>query len=192
MKTVIYIKDMVCPRCISTVENILEKLCLKPMNVELGKATLYQPLTEEDLSHLKMKLQENGFDLLEDKQHQLIEQAKTIILESIQSKENSPLNLSALLQDRMNINYSSLSKLFSKVMGCTIEHYTIALKIEKVKELLWYDELSITQIAYKMGYSSAAHLSKQFKMITGMTPSQFKLLKDPQRISYDQIGSRIL
>ena len=184
----IYIKNMVCNRCKLVVKSIFEQLGLHPTQIELGEIVLQ----ENDISRVKdkliLKLRSFGFDLLDDKKTQTIEKVKSLIIDLVQRKDNNiEVTLSEYLSHELHKEYSSLSNLFSEVEGITIEKYYILQKIEKVKELLVYDELSLSEIAYKLNYSSVAYLSNQFKKVTGLTPSHFKKLKDRKRKPLDKL-----
>ncbi|MGM5630806.1 AraC family transcriptional regulator [Apibacter raozihei] len=170
----LFIKNMVCNRCILVVKNLTEELDLAVLKVEMGKITLKEKLDKNKTSLLKNHLEELGFELLDDNQQKLIEKIKTLIINHIQNLKDININFSELISQSLAKDYSYLSKLFSATEGLTIEHYTILQKIEKVKELLTYDELTLSEISYQLGYSSVAHLSSQFKKVTGLTPSQFK------------------
>ncbi|UII26361.1 AraC family transcriptional regulator [Fulvivirga maritima] len=187
-KSTLYIKNMVCPRCISAVENTLSQLNLQAEKVQLGQVDLAEELNETTKEALKIKLNEVGFELLESAKSSLISQIKSLIIEQIHHKEE-PLNenFSSFIAEHLNHEYSYLSKLFSSVEGVTIEKYIARQKIEKVKELLFYNELSLSEIALKMNYSSVAYLSTQFKKETGMTPTQFKQMHKPGHSSLDKV-----
>lgn len=175
----LYIKNMVCIRCKMVVKQELEKLGLHYSNVELGKADIIENISPRQKEEFKIGLEKFGLELLDDKKSILIEKIKKVIIELIHySDEPLKVNFSDYLGEKLNHNYTYLANLFSEVEGITIEHYIIFHKIEKVKELLVYDELSLTEISYKLHYSSVAHLSNQFKKITGLTPSFFKKVKD--------------
>lgn len=165
---------MVCPRCISAVEKTIVDLGVKPVLVQLGEVILEDVLDEHQTETLKIKLQAQGFELLDDSKKQIIEKIKAIVIEYVHHSESNKFQFPELISKALNKEYSQLSKLFSVTEGVTIEQYVILQKIEKVKELLIYDQLSLSEIAYKMGYSSVAHLSSQFKKTIGLTPSQFK------------------
>lgn len=184
----LYIKNMVCNRCILVVRNILKTEGLSLLTIELGKVSIQEDLTGEQLNKLRQKLEDVGFELIDSKQNRLIEQIKRTIIELIYH-QNGKLhtNLSDYLARCCHQDYSMLSKLFSESCGITIEKYFIVQKIERVKELLAYDELSLNEIADLLYYSSSAHLSTQFKNVTGMTPSQFKKQTAPKRRPLDQI-----
>lgn len=167
------IKNMVCQRCIMAVEDILKNMSITPKYIHLGEVEVSEDLNPTQIQELKGKLQEIGFELLDNYQQKLIENIKSLIISSIQNfKEIN--NYSDFLSSKLNKDYSSLSKLFSATEGITIEHFIILQKIEKVKELITYQEFNLSEISYKLNYSSVAHLSGQFKKITGLTPSQFK------------------
>jgi AraC-like DNA-binding protein len=180
---------MVCNRCKIVVSAELEKLSLHPVNILLGEVAIEEKeLTKERLSKLSHALEAVGFELIDDRRSKLIEQIKTFVINTVHYKDEQPKkNYSKLLSQHLHHNYSHLSNLFSEVEGTTIEQYIINQKIEKVKELIIYDELSLSEIAYKLGYSSVAHLSNQFKKITGLTPSHFKQVGINKRKSLDKI-----
>ncbi|CAM1368440.1 helix-turn-helix domain-containing protein [Tenacibaculum xiamenense] len=184
----IYIKNMVCSRCKMVVKASLEKLGLHPIQVELGEIKL----KEHDITSVKEKLIEElnsfGFELLNDRKTKTIEKVKNLIIELVQSKNNSiNLKLSEYLTKELQKDYNTLSSLFSEVEGITIEKYFILQKIEKVKELLVYDELTLSEIAFKLNYSSVAYLSNQFKKVTGLTPSHFKKMKTIKRTPLEDL-----
>jgi AraC-like DNA-binding protein len=187
---VLFIKNMVCERCKMVVKSELVKLNLHPLNVALGEVTLQeQELTKEQRHKVSESLRSAGFELIDDKKSKLIEQIKTFIIDTIHHKDEPPTkNYSQLLSEHLHHDYSHLSNLFSAVEGITIEHYIISQKIEKAKEMLIYDELSLSQIAFQLGYSSTAHLSTQFKKLTGLTPSRFKEMGRNNRKAIDQVG----
>ncbi|HEX5625282.1 MAG TPA: AraC family transcriptional regulator [Saprospiraceae bacterium] len=184
----LYIKNMVCPRCIAAVEQVFKNTGLPVTGVRLGEVSLANTPDEEQLADLKNKLQLLGFELLDDSRKQLIEKIKSIIIQHIHQMDGDPFNFSEVLARELNKEYSQLSKLFSTTEGITIEQYVILQKVEKAKELIIYDQLNLSEIAYRLGYSSVAHLSGQFKKITGLTPSQFKAQGIELRNSLDQIG----
>ncbi|MFP4092020.1 MAG: helix-turn-helix domain-containing protein [Cyclobacteriaceae bacterium] len=185
----IFIKNMVCSRCIQVVENILEQQDLAFRSVYLGEAELLAPPSEEQLLSLKHALENEGFQLLDNERAQLIEKVKNIIIQLIHRQEKVvlPVKLSVLLEEKAGVDYSYLSSLFPETEGITIEKYLIAQRIERAKELLAYDELSLSQIADKLGYSSPAHFSAQFKQVTGMPPSKFKKIASELRKPLDQL-----
>ncbi|MEI3155427.1 MAG: helix-turn-helix domain-containing protein [Odoribacter sp.] len=184
----IFIKNMVCNRCIMVVSEVLKSLEFTPLHVELGKATVHEQLTPNNLEVIKKALEKLGFQLIDDKRQRIIEQIRTAVIELVHYENNlSKLKLSEYLKDKCNYDYSFLSKLFSEVTGNSIERYYIAQKVERIKELLIYGELSISEIANQLQYSSVAHLSTQFRNVTGMSPSKFRLLKDQKREPLDEV-----
>ena len=184
----LYIKNMVCNRCIAAVRNILETRGLPLRSVQLGEVELQHEISSEQTEHLRRDLQLIGFELLDDSRKKLIEKIKNIIISQVHYNQGDDrYKLSDILSSQLHKDYSYLSHLFSEVEGITIEKYLINQKIEKVKELLVYNEASLSQIAFDLGYSSVAHLSTQFKKVTGMTPSQFKSLGSKNRKTLDQV-----
>ncbi len=184
----IYIKNMVCNRCIMVVEQLLTNMGFTLRHIELGKVIVEEQLLPNDYKAIDEQLCPIGFELIDDKRIRLIEQIKKEIIELIYYQDNNlKTNLSDYLTTKCHSEYSLLSKLFSETTGMTIEKYFIAQKIERVKELLLYNELSLNEIAIKLNYSSTAHLSAQFKSVTGTTPSQFKKIKEQKRKAIDQI-----
>jgi YesN/AraC family two-component response regulator len=179
---------MVCDRCKLVVRSELLKLGHPPVSVELGEVELNADLSESQKQVVNSMLNQLGFSLIDDKISLLIERVKTLIIELIQ-QNNSELktNLSDFLSTHLNRDYNYISNLFSEVEGRTIENYYIAQKIEKVKELLVYDELSLSEIANLLNYSSVAYLSNQFKKVTGLTPTYFRTLKINKLKSLDQV-----
>ncbi len=178
----LYIKNMVCSRCKMVVKTELEKLGLLPLAVELGVIEIQ----ENDIDLLKEELIKNldllGFELMDNKKSIVIEKIKTLIIELVHNKNNKlKTNLSDYLSEQLSQDYNTLSHLFSEVEGITIEKYFIAQKVERVKELLTYDELNLNEITNQLNYSSVAHLSNQFKKITGFSPSYFKQSKYRER-----------
>ena len=169
---------MVCIRCKMLVKSELAKLGLHYLYVELGEADIMEEITWEQLTQLGNALKKDGLELMDDKKSILVEKIKTNIIELVHyNDEQLKVNLSDYLGKKLNHNYTYLANLFSEIKGTTIEQFYLAHKIEKVKELLVYEELTLSEIAYRMHYSSVAHLSAQFKKMTGLTPSHFKNLK---------------
>lgn len=169
---------MVSIRCKMLVKSELENIGVGYASVELGEVELTEPLSESNAARLKSVLKKAGLELMEDKKSMLIEKIKNVIVEMIHYSDELPnTKFSDFLAEKLNYDYKYLSNLFSEVKGTTIEHYIISHKIERVKELLVYNELTLTEIAFKLHYSSVAHLSNQFKKITGLTPSHFKKIK---------------
>lgn len=176
----LYIKNMVCPRCVMAVEDILKRLNIQFIEVRLGEVILKEPRENYDLEALKTELGKIGFELIEDRQLQIVESIKSIIIDLVRNPhQNKNLyNFSTYLADKLKKNYHYLSNIFSEKEGITIEKYMILQRIEYAKELLIYDELSLNEIARKLNYSSIAHLSNQFKQITGLSPTAFKKLQN--------------
>ncbi len=173
----LFIKNMVCPRCIKVVSEELEKLNVEIVNIQLGEVEIRQDIEELNLDEIKKVLDKEGFELIEDSKAKLIDSIKTEIISVIQKYKDEDLenlNFSKHLNNMFNKDYNYMSSLFSKTEGITIEHYIILQKIEKAKELLKYGELTLSEIAYRLGYSSVQHLSRQFKQVTGLTASEFK------------------
>jgi YesN/AraC family two-component response regulator len=181
---------MVSNRCKMTVKEELKKLGLHFIIVELGEVEIMENITPEQREELKTALLISGLELMDDKKAVLVEKIKNVIIEMVHHlDENIKINFSEYLSEKLNHNYTYLANLFSEVRGMTIEHFMIAHKVEKIKELIIYDELNITEIAWKMNYSSVAHLSNQFKKVTGLSPSHFKQLKDKRRSPIEEIGN---
>ncbi|RKW50299.1 MAG: AraC family transcriptional regulator [Prevotella sp.] len=190
-KTQLRIKNMVCDRCKMAVEQVLKDIGLTPERIDLGEVWVSDVPTEAQLAQLKTRLEALGFELLDDQRQQMIERMKTAIIALVHHHQgNKTLNLSVYLSQLLHRDYSALSKLFSEVTGLTIERYFIMQRIERVKELIRYDELTLTEIAYQMNYSSVAHLSSQFRSVTGMTPTQFRFMKTAQRANLDEVGTK--
>jgi AraC family transcriptional regulator len=187
--TNLYIKNMVCGRCIKVVREELEKLGLKIIDISLGEVSI-EGNAEPKKEEIRKVLSENGFELLEEKKASLIEQLKVLIIELIYKDEKikpASMNYSEFIQKRLGYDYHYLSSLFSSTEQITIEHYIILQKIERAKELLKYGELTLSEIAYKLGYSSVQHLSNQFKKVTGLNATQFKNLSLNQRNPIDNL-----
>ncbi|WP_299707697.1 helix-turn-helix domain-containing protein [uncultured Pontibacter sp.] len=185
----LHIRNMVCPRCLKAVTEELDKLDLHPVAIQLGEVKLEQEPTAKQLQRLREALLENGFELIEDKKAELVEKIKIAIIELIRSGkvEHLSTNMSDYLADTLGRDYHYLSTLFSAEEGLTIARYVVLQKVERVKELLTYNELTLSQISFQLGYSSVAHLSAQFKQVTGMSPSEYKKAAAPSRKSLDQI-----
>ncbi|WP_203558453.1 AraC family transcriptional regulator [Bacteroides sp. 519] len=187
-KNKLYIKNMVCNRCIMVVREEFKKLGIEPIQVELGIVETATPLTAHQRESIKSALNPLGFELIDDKRIRIIEQVKNAIIELIYTKNGDlKVNLSDYLAAKVHHDYSYISNLFSEIENTTIEKYFIAQKTERVKELLVYDELSLSEIADLLNYSSTAHLSTQFKKVTGLTPSHFKKVKENKRKPLDQV-----
>jgi YesN/AraC family two-component response regulator len=184
----IFIKNMVCDRCIMVVQNELEKLGLDAKNIKLGEVILSKEITSLEKENLSKTLEPLGFEVIDDKKGRIIEKIKNTIIDLVHHQDNDvKINLSDVLSDKLHHDYNYLSNLFSEVEGTTIEKYFIAQKVEKVKELLVYDELSLSEIAFRLNYSSVAYLSNQFKKVTGLTPSHFKQIKEDKRKPLDKV-----
>ena len=166
---------MVCNRCVIVVKQELEKMKLRAANVSMGEVELAKPASAKQLSNFSVRLQELGFELLDDQKQKQIEKIKNLLINKVQSGEiGEHFSISGFLTKELNKDYSSISRLFSEVEGVTIEQFFILQKVEKVKELLIYGEMNLNEISYQLGYSSAAHLSAQFKKVTGFSPREFK------------------
>ena len=190
MSAILHIKNMVCPRCIETVQNVLHEKGFNVQSIKLGEVEIDREPSAEQTDELSAALQNKGFELLSDRKSKIIGQIKSEIIRIIDYNENEILhvNLSNHLSSLIDADYSFLSNLFSSEEGLTIEKYAILQKIEKVKELISYGELNMSEIAFKMDYSSVAYLSSQFKKTTGMTPGQYKKLKQKNRNPLDRLG----
>lgn len=179
------IKNMVCNHCVSAVRQALTELGLTPLSVELGRAEIVEDLTNERLDQLAARLEASGFELISDPIKDTVESVKREIIMMVRSDEPVPQKLSDYLSAKLNRDFRALSRIFSDTEGRTIENYLILQKIERVKELLLDGELNVSEIAYHTGYSSVAHLSRQFKEITGMTPSDFR--RDGHRLPLNEV-----
>lgn len=188
MSTTLFIKYMVSLRCKLMVKEELKKLGLHYVIVDLGMIEILEDISEEQRILLKERLKKSGLELLDNKKSILIDKIKSLIIEMIHYSDELPnVNYSDYLSEKLGYDYTYLSNVFSEVKGTTIQHFIILHKIEKVKELLIYDELSLTEISYKMHYSSVAHLSNQFKKITGLTPTYYKHLKNKRRQNLEDV-----
>lgn len=188
----LYIKHMVCGRCKRVVREILEELGIEVLQVELGEVEIRELTATVSLDRVKRVLAENDFELLEDRKAVVVEQIKTLIVNEVHHERRERpehQNLSDFLTQKIGYDYSYLSHLFSALEGLTIEKYVIAQKIEKVKEYLRYGELTLSEIAWRLGYSSTQHLSNQFKQIVGLTPSDFKRTELAYRTEIDKVGN---
>lgn len=179
---------MVCNRCITAVDNIFREEGYPPEYVKLGDVEISAKLSKETLDKIGTRLRKIGFEIIEDNNQKIIEKIKTLIIEMVHnSQDEHKYNHSKIIESELHKNYNYLSNLFSSVTGTTIEHYLILQKIEKAKELLAYNELSLSEIAFQLGYSSVAHLSSQFKKITGLTPTHFKEIGLNKRRTIDKV-----
>lgn len=184
----LYIKYMVSLRCKMVVKEALDKLGLVYVILELGTVEVMKDLTVKQRENLRRMLLMSGLELMDDKKAMLIEKIKNVVIEMVHYTDEFPkVNYSEYISEKLGLDYTHISKVFSEVKGITIEQFIIAHKIERVKELMLYDELNLTQISYIMNYSSVSHLSKQFKKVTGLTPSFFKKLKDKKRIALENV-----
>ena len=186
----LYIKYMVSNRCKMAVKDELRKLGLHFIFVDLGEVEIMEDISMEQRAQLKMDLLSAGLELIDDKRGVLIEKIKNVIIEMVHhSDEIMKINFSNFLSEKLHHDYTYLANLFSEVQGTTIEQFIISHKVERIKELIIYGELNITEISWKMNYSSVAHLSNQFKKVTGLSPSHFKQLKDKRRSPIEEIGN---
>lgn len=187
----LFIKNMVCDRCIMVVRQQLDQENIGYKNIQLGEVELSEPISGEQQGRLKEKLASLGFELLDDRRSALVTRIKSAIINLVHGNEMMEQNkkLSVLLSEKLGMDYHYLSTLFSSIEGLTIEKYAILQRIERAKELLMYDEMNLNEIAYSLGYSSVQHLSQQFKKITGLTPTHFKSLKENKRKPLDEVGS---
>lgn len=182
------IKNMVCQRCIAAVDQLFKNEGFEVSNVSLGEAEIKENPSKEELKKIDEQLLQLGFERIDDKKSQLIESIKNIIIDHVHYKKGAlDQNWSVILTSALPYDYKYLSKLFSSVEGVTIEHYIIRQKTEKAKEQIIYDQMTLSEIAYFLGYSSVPHFSSQFKKITGMTPSEFKKLQNPGRKPLDEV-----
>lgn len=185
---ILYIKNMVCNRCILVVRQELEKLHLQINNISLGEAELAKVPTIKQIQQLNEALEKLGFELLDNQKQKQIEQIKNLLIKKVQSGEvEEHFSISGFLSESLNKDYSNISRLFSEVEGITIEQFFILQKIEKVKEWIVYGELNLSEISYRLGYSSVSHLSAQFKKVTGLTPRHFKKIGNTHRQSLDKV-----
>ncbi|WP_235934223.1 helix-turn-helix domain-containing protein [Sunxiuqinia indica] len=185
----LYIKYMVSNRCKMAVKEDLKRLGLHFIMVDLGEVEIMENISEEQREQVKIALLNSGFELMDSKRAVLIEKIKNTVIEMVHHSDHViKTNFSNFLSEKLNHDYTYLSNLFSAIQGTTIEQFIIAHKIERIKELIIYGELNITEIAWKMNYSSVAHLSNQFKKMTGLTPSHFKKLKGQRRSPIEHIG----
>lgn len=181
---------MVSARCITAVKEELKKLGLHFIVVDLGEIDIMENISEDQRNLLRIGLINSGLELMDDKRAVLIEKIIKVIIEMIHhNDEIIKVNFSDYLSEKLHHDYTYLSNIFSEVKGITIQQFIIIHKVERIKELLLYDELNLTEISYKLNYSSVAHLSNQFKKVTGLSPSHFKQLKDRRRIPIEELGN---
>lgn len=183
------IKNMVCPRCVEAVRNVARELNLDPLYVSLGELILDKDsMSETELEKLDKSLEELGFKRIDERRSQMIQKIKSVVIRHIHHADGGVKNnWSDLIGKEIPYEYSYISNLFSQVEGITLEQFIIRQKIEKVKELLFYDEMNLGEIAWQMGYSSPSYLNSQFKKVTGMTPGEFRKLHQNQRKSLDEL-----
>jgi YesN/AraC family two-component response regulator len=180
---------MVSARCKTAVKEVLRELGLHFIVVDLGEVEVMEQLTPVQLEELKIQLKKSGLELMDNKRAILIEKIKTAVVEMVHhSDEIVKVNFSDYLENKLNHDYTYLANLFSETQGTTIEQFVISHKVERIKELIIYGELNITEIAWKMNYSSVAHLSNQFKKVTGLSPTHFRNLKDKRRLPIEEVG----
>ena len=184
----LHIKYMVSNRCKMLVKEELTKLGLHFLKIDLGTVEVMETLTQEEHDQLKMAMLKSGLELMDDKRAILIEKIQNTIIEMVHYTDELPkTNFSDYLSEKLNHDYTYLANLFSETRGVTIEHFIILHKIERVKELIIYDELNLSEIAWKLHYSGVAHLSHQFKKVTGLSPSFFKSLKNKKRGTLENV-----
>jgi len=184
----IYIKNMVCNRCIMVVSQIFDHAGIEVESIQLGKVKTSKELSPDKIETINNQLKKVGFEIIGDSKSRIIEKIKNCSVEHVFNKYGQKnMNFSQYLTDNLNLDYPYLSSLFSSVEGTTIEKYLISLKIERVKELLVYDEKTLSEIAWELGYKSVAHLSGQFKKVTGFTPSYFKIIREQKRKSLNDV-----
>jgi len=184
----INVKNMVCNRCIMVVSQIFTEAGIEVENIQLGKVKTKQEIEPDQLEHVNLQLKKVGFEIINDSKRRLIEKIKTISIDYVYNNVgDKSINFSDIVTAKLNLDYPYLSTLFSSVEGTTIEKHLINLKIERVKELLVYDEKTLSEIAWELGYSNVSHLSGQFKKITGFTPSWFKKLREQRRKSINDV-----
>jgi AraC family transcriptional regulator len=185
----LFIKNMVCDRCKMAVKQELERSSIAYDSIGLGEVALAEAPTPQQLEQFRTAVTALGFEIIEDKTARIVSAIKSAVISFVHDKDpkNRKLKFSAYLADRLSKDYNYLSSIFSEIEGTTIEQYLIHQKIERVKELLVYDELSLSEVAHELGYSSVQHLSNQFKKVTGLTPSHFKQVKENKRKPLDQV-----
>lgn len=184
----LYVKNMVCNRCIMVVKDLFEKMGYLPVNIHLGEVEIKETPSLQELSEINKQLRILGFELIDNSKSRTIEKIKNVIIQLIHNTDTDvKVNYSTYIESKLNKDYTYLSNLFSEIEGTTIEKYIINQKIERVKELLVYDEMTLSEIAYQMGYSSVAYLSNQFKKVTGLTPGHFRQVKENKRKPLDKV-----
>lgn len=189
----LYVKYMVSMRCKMAVKEELKRMGLHFMLVDLGEIEIMEDISMAQREELKMALLQSGLELMDNKKMTLIERVKNVIIEMVHYSDMLPkINYSDYISQKLNHDYTYLSNIFSEVKGITIQQFIIIHKIERAKELMLYDELNLTEISYRLDYSSAAHLSNQFKKITGFSPSHFKHLKEKRRQPIEEVGNEYM
>ncbi|MFT3680769.1 MAG: helix-turn-helix domain-containing protein [Ferruginibacter sp.] len=183
----LYIRNMACESCKIVVKEELEKMGLHPLKVDLGEADVKEKLSDKQQKQFNNAIQKAGLEVVKNKEGILIDQVKAVIIDYIENNDRIKSNLSDYLSKKLNYDYAYLSSYFSAMQASTIEQYMIALKIEKVKEMLVLEDLTLTEIAYKLNYSSVAHLSNQFKKVTGLPASHFKKLREIRRTTIQKL-----
>ncbi|MCR9013582.1 AraC family transcriptional regulator [Aquiflexum gelatinilyticum] len=184
----IYIKNMACQSCVAYVKEALDEMDIVTVKVGLGEIETKADVTDDEKREFNKKIKKVGLELLEKKQGVIIEKIRKVMVEFVYHSDEKPnINFSTLLSGKLNLSYTYLSNFFSEVEATTIEQYLISLKIERVKEMIILEEFNLSEIAYKLHYSSAAHLSNQFKKVTGLSPSHFKKLKEKRRIAIQDL-----
>lgn len=184
----LYVKNMACLSCKVVIKDALQELDILPVKVEMGEIETKEDLSEDEKKILNSKIRKAGLELLETKQGILIEKIKKTVVDYVyHSEEKENINFSDLLSKKLNYSYGYLANFFSEVEANTIEQYVISMKIERIKEMIMFEEFTLTEIAYKLHYSSVAHLSAQFKKVTGLTPTHFKSLKKKRRIAIQNL-----
>ncbi len=184
----LYVRNMACLSCKVVVKEALEELKIEPVKVELGEIETRKELSNNEMQQLNNKIKKVGLELLENKQGMIIEKIRKVVVDYVYHTEEKIIkNFSDYLSEKLNYNYTYLANLFSEVEASTIEQYVIAMKIERIKELIMFEDMTLTEISYKLHYSSVAHLSSQFKKVTGLTPTHFKQLKNKRRIAIQNL-----
>lgn len=183
-----YVKNMACKSCVAYVQEALDEMDIVPIKVGLGEIETKKDVSDEEKRELNKRIKKVGLELLEKKQGVIIEKIRNVMVDFVYHSDEKPnVNFSTLLSDKLNHSYTYLSNFFSEVEATTIEQYLISLKIERVKEMIILEEFNLSEIAFKLHYSSAAHLSNQFKKVTGLSPSHFKKLKEKRRIAIQDL-----
>ncbi len=184
----IYVKNMACLSCKLVVKEALEELKIESVKVDLGEIETKEDLTEAEIQQFNTKIRKAGLEILKNKQGAIIEKIRKVVVDYVYHTEEKIItNFSDYLSKKLDYNYTYLANLFSEIEASTIEQFVIAMKIERIKELIMFEDMTLTEIAYKLHYSSVAHLSAQFKKVTGLTPTHFKQLKKKRRIAIQNL-----